>query len=697
MAAGDNQSLFSHYAVTERETLGSIARLDEAEMHAKASGVYKFKGMNLAGLRNEDRCPCCFFPCKEEVITRFGIRDLDDLSELGLAFPFLFYLTRYLSLFLSLLLVVSALPSLIQNLVSGRQAEFGPYSAISQASVGGNGKDHTDLTAWPVALHLASLVLICVGFTVMTVAMRAKAKKLMDGTVVPSDYTVVVKNLGTDWTEEELKAHFEDTEKMSRNSEKLQVNRIDVSNEIYEFVQVTKAIQSLAIRRNISSGSRPVEERFLRCCLGCFFHRSTPHTEPISPSDFEEAMEVYRTRLIGMDIDGDKRKTGVAFIAFETEAMAKRVLGRFKSSFVNRYLFGHCFYGTFRLFKNRVMNVKKAPDPTDIIWENLQFSRSNRLFRQFLTLFVLAVILVISYFLLYGLAKWQKELSDERNRAGDSRGIDYTSIPAAAIILIINILLDLAIRGLSYFEHHHTYTEQTLSTARKLTVVLSLNTLLFPLLAHLGSEDWYKPGGLANGVFWVAISGAFAKTVIKLVHPLWVWKWVRKWQVTRAMKGRHLFVSQAKANFYFQKEEIDIADCYSDLLVRFLFTLAYVPLMPLVVPIMLIGYLADYWVNKYVLLRNSCRPKFLNEKIAFKMMFFVKPAIVLYGISIYIFFSDINSDTAPLGIAAIVIAGVFWPLHSLVFSVFCRNRKLKAENGGTITNVKHRFFPVCDI
>ena len=369
------------------------------------------------------------------------------------------------------------------------------------------------------------------------------------------------------------------------------------------------------------------------------------------------------------------------------------MLRAWKANIFSRFLYSLCPRSSPRIFNGRVLNIKRAPEPTDIIWENLRFSRWNRLIRQIATLVILAAILVCSCFILIGLANWQRDMRDSNE---NSTKVSFSSIPAAAIILLVNILLDLAIRLMSFLERHHTYTDQTLSTARKLTVVLSLNTLLFPLLANLDSDEWYGQSGLANNIFWVAISTAFAKSIIKLLHPLAMWRRLRRWDITRAASRSDstVFVSQAKANYYYQNEEIDIADCYSDLMVRFILALAYTPLLPVIVPITILGYLFDYLVNKVVLLRLSCRPKVLSEKITFKMLFFVKPALVLYGLSILFFFKNLNPDTQPIGIIAAVIGCSFWPVHTLLFSVLFRISKEKSVNSKCFAEIVNNFFPV---
>jgi hypothetical protein len=81
------------------------------------------------------------------------------------------------------------------------------------------------------------------------------------------------------------------------------------------------------------------------------------------------------------------------------------------------------------------------------------------------------------------------------------------------------------------------------------------------------------------------------------------------------------------ANLLYQQEQFDLVDCYSDQMIRFLLAITYSPIVPLVIPVTLAGYLLDYWANKWLLLKWSCRPKGGDEKIAMRMLLFLNPAV----------------------------------------------------------------------
>lgn len=63
------------------------------------------------------------------------------------------------------------------------------------------------------------------------------------------------------------------------------------------------------------------------------------------------------------------------------------------------------------------MEFLAAPEPTDIIWENRQFSRNKRLMRTLFAVFVIILLMAASFMLIFSLKKTQsmrtKKYADE--------------------------------------------------------------------------------------------------------------------------------------------------------------------------------------------------------------------------------------------------------------------------------------------
>ena len=270
-----DENLIAFYSNTANATLCDAAQLSEAQLHGKASGVYPLEPADVMRIREEDRCPCCFFPHNH--LARFSLRNVDALRGLGLGFPFLFYLAGYLIAMMCVILAVAALPCLIGNLVA--EEKYGEENGIASSSLGGMKEGEMD-GYWPAILNLIALVLVCVCYTLATLHLRYHTKRLNQGIITPSDFTVIIKNLGPDFDTEKLKTHLEKPISAAKClwgslTTKVQVEKCDISYDIREYMSILKELQGLTISKNMSQQPCKSKEMFCRCLLGSCFAHST--------------------------------------------------------------------------------------------------------------------------------------------------------------------------------------------------------------------------------------------------------------------------------------------------------------------------------------------------------------------------------------------------------------------------------------
>ena len=51
--------------------------------------------------------------------------------------------------------------------------------------------------------------------------------------------------------------------------------------------------------------------------------------------------------------------------------------------------------------------IKQAPEPEDVFWDNLGQSTKRKVLVKLMSFLITATILVMSYFVVFGLSKWQ--------------------------------------------------------------------------------------------------------------------------------------------------------------------------------------------------------------------------------------------------------------------------------------------------
>ena len=80
--------------------------------------------------------------------------------------------------------------------------------------------------------------------------------------------------------------------------------------------------------------------------------------------------------------------TGVAFVTFENESDARNMVHIYRKGRISRYLLKlrMCFEccgipADALVVKDKVIQIERAPEPTDIFWENMGVSTCKRRWR----------------------------------------------------------------------------------------------------------------------------------------------------------------------------------------------------------------------------------------------------------------------------------------------------------------------------
>ena len=155
--------------------------------------------------------------------------------------------------------------------------------------------------------------------------------------------------------------------------------------------------------------------------------------------------------------------------------------------------------------------ISNAPEPEDILWENLGVREGQKLIRSLGTYFVTVCLLGISLGIVYLLSIEQLKNS----------GNFTLSILISLTISILNSLMGFLIRFLTYFERHYTATGYQTSLAVKTILAQVINSIVVPLIANYFIEwrNLYQPNGLATDVFYISIINSFLPPLLKIIHP----------------------------------------------------------------------------------------------------------------------------------------------------------------------------------
>lgn len=170
---------------------------------------------------------------------------------------------------------------------------------------------------------------------------------------------------------------------------------------------------------------------------------------------------------------------------------------------------------------------ERAPEPTDIYWENLPVSYWQRRFRILITYTCTVILIGICFGIIYGINIAKTKLNSFSDIPyGTIRGL---SILASVIIVFINTALRTVVRELSLQERHETYTDYNLSVAFKLTLARFVNSSIVPIVVNLDSSRWFVDGGLVSDVFYIILSISFLDPILYVIDLGYFSRRIKRW------------------------------------------------------------------------------------------------------------------------------------------------------------------------
>lgn len=624
------------------------ADLNQAEIHRRAVQVRKVEGCDI---QNSQKCLCCGYPLDAP---EFSMCDsVLDFKELGPGFPQFFYMSRYILGILILCMIIAGFPCWIHNLHTNDASEWDEENDnfTIRSSVGSQGKGDEIMPFWHSILHIIAMILIAISYHFMRKYIRTKEEEIDIFITTPSDYTIWATNIDVNLSEEELKTFF--VEYGRADGIRADVVKINFPYDIKKFVKVSRKLKAVNEQISYIEEYRKQErnmEALPEKTVCCFKKTMESYENLIKTKDKLETdlRNAFQEMTPG---NAKNRLIGQAFVTFREQKEARLVARNLQQDFSRKlkifctYL--NCTTKTKKNKKNKFghkVYATLAPEPNDIVWENLSASYGKRLKKGFMTYLISFFALCVSFGIAWGCSYYQDKVNDSSNSESlkNEWKVRVNSIWPSIIIVIINFILGRAIRYFSSMGLHQTFTMYNLSVATKLTVAQCVNTALITMIVNLDKDErWFISGGLVADMTYVLISNAFVQPLVYLFSPLYMLKLCK---MRKAEKDPYL--NQAEANLIWEGPEVDMAQRYANLMKTLIVTLAYAPILPMGILISIAGLIFEYWIDKYLLIRRHKRPARLSGALAEAMGAFVSWAVLIYAIMNYVFMAELNEENS---------------------------------------------------
>ena len=133
------------------------------------------------------------------------------------------------------------------------------------------------------------------------------------------------------------------------------------------------------------------------------------------------------------------------------------------------------------------ISIEVAPEPEDVIYENLEFSWVQRLFRTLLVYIISFILIAMCFFFILYLNSVQikKSQNDKTNNIIYRYGV---SASISLIIAVINAIFENILIILTKLEKQISMTNYFLSYSIKLTILTFFSSVIIPYL----SSNYYK-------------------------------------------------------------------------------------------------------------------------------------------------------------------------------------------------------------
>ena len=409
----------------------------------------------------------------------------------------------------------------------------------------------------------------------------------------------------------------------------------------------------------------PFNECFnLDCLCDCCYDDGTTLTELYSQKlDLESQLNLFDTETQFLTKNNFAR---AIFVTFETIKEKENYYNRFPHSFYGyvmhffislKYYFCCCCINKEEIqIHNMTKNliVSEAPEPEDVIWENIEYSTTNRVVRAIIVYIISLLLICVSFAIVFGFTFLQDYWNDD----DESQHFLLKYVISVIITLVISIFNSIfyeLLERLTKFEKQISMTNYYLSCSVKFTIFTFINTAIVPLIskAVVQKARGNTKGGIMDEVnrnnllvidlLVLFLVNAIVSPLFWLFNFTFFYKKLTIWYCIET-KNRQNYYTQRELNKIYELYDMQIAYKYSYLAKTMLITVFFMPIFPFGIVITTVGLILSYLWELFNFTHMYRRPEMLNETIS---MFYASHFVILLfiaGLGDYIFMHNAFSN-----------------------------------------------------
>ena len=493
--------------------------------------------------------------------------------------------------------------------------------------------------------NLVNVVLCIIFLQICRYFQRKEAFKCDVKLITVSDYSIEVSGLPVNTKVSEIRSFFEGLETVLNRK----VNIVSINRSFYisDLVENTKKMEELIHEKTT-------------CELYLTLAEKDPSAFPKVPAN-KKKLEVIEGQIktILQNIKEEKKNfkdkcqfTGTAFITFDSPEESRKVKKLFEMGMWEQiliYLKKSVHIDSDLLFKGQILQVRRAPEPDDVLWENLGVSWEVKMKKRLMTTFATVSILVMSFVIILIISYFQTFI--QRNQLVQGLMLTMVNSCGACLTVVINYCLNFSIERFTRLEKHSTLTNYHSALAEKKIVAVFFNTALIYILISFYFRNFVGKNGLVENLLYIYFSNMSITICLQFFDPFYMLKLYSRRKLEQDPEKSGL--TQAEANALYEGPTQNIPFLFSSVVNMVLFTSFYGSLVPFGAIIGMVTLASFYWTYKYLLLRRSSVPNLLGKAMAYEMIEYAEFAPFLFALGDIIFVQIFYNEVKTINLIAL--------------------------------------------
>jgi hypothetical protein len=251
---------------------------------------------------------------------------------------------------------------------------------------------------------------------------------------------------------------------------------------------------------------------------------------------------------------------------------------------------------------DNILSVSEAPEPTDVIWENLETTLQHQIIELSTTGFATCVIIGLAGLIIVTLNE---------------------TMPAVAAVFVsmCNGGLPAVFKAITNTEEHLTNTSKQSSLLLKLVLSRWLTTAI--IIWSIRPFDTTLTAGFLTKVGAVLVADAFTTPIIRMMDP--AGRLARHFSAKSAP-------TQEKMNSFFENTAWFLAERYTDMTKSLFVGLFFACLYPAGLIFSLCSFIMCYWVDKYCLFRLWKQPPAIDASLTVASRMHIAVICIFHGV-----------------------------------------------------------------